>query len=70
MAGPVVGTHLSANPSMSGVAYRSIFAMSTSLFFMFGFITSLNDILVPHLMAVFDLNYAQSKLVQSIWFLG
>ena len=70
MAGPVVGTHLSANPSMSGVAYRPILAMLTSLFFMFGFITCLNDILVPHLKAVFDLNYAQSMLVQSIWFLG
>lgn len=36
----------------------------TSLFFMWGFITCLNDILIPHLKAVFDLTYVQAMLVQ------
>ncbi|GMG87949.1 sugar MFS transporter [Biformimicrobium ophioploci] len=40
----------------------------TSLFFMWGFITCLNDILIPHLKAVFDLNYAQAMLVQFCFF--
>jgi MFS transporter, FHS family, L-fucose permease len=70
MAGPIGSVHLSTNSSMSGVAYRPILAMLTTLFFMFGFVTCLNDILVPHLKAVFELNYAESMLVQSIWFLG
>src|SRR5262245_2065757 len=30
----------------------------TSLFFMWGFITVLNDVLVPHWKKLFDLNYA------------
>ncbi|NQV51667.1 MAG: sugar MFS transporter [Flavobacteriales bacterium] len=38
------------------------------LFFMWGFITSLNDILIPHLKAVFDLNYTQAMLVQFCFF--
>ncbi len=33
-------------------------ALLTSLFFIWGFITCLNDILIPHLKAVFTLNYA------------
>ncbi len=40
----------------------------TSLFFMWGFITCLNDILIPHLKAVFTLNYAQAMLVQFCFF--
>lgn len=40
----------------------------TSLFFMWGFITCLNDILIPHLKAQFDLNYTQAMLIQSCFF--
>lgn len=40
----------------------------TSLFFMWGFITALNDILIPHLKAVFSLNYTQAMLVQFCFF--
>ena len=40
----------------------------TSLFFIWGFITALNDILIPHLKAVFTLNYAQAMLVQFCFF--
>jgi FHS family L-fucose permease-like MFS transporter len=40
----------------------------TSLFFMWGFITCLNDILIPHLKAIFSLSYAQSMLVQFCFF--
>lgn len=44
------------------------FSLVTSLFFMFGFITCLNDILVPHLKALFDLDYARASLVQFCFF--
>ena len=40
----------------------------TSLFFMWGFITCLNDILIPHLKGVFDLSYTQAMLVQFCFF--
>ena len=47
---------------------RLAFAVVTSIFFMWGFITCLNDILIPHLKAVFTLNYTQASLVQFTFF--
>ncbi|HWR15732.1 MAG TPA: sugar MFS transporter [Terriglobales bacterium] len=47
---------------------RGAMAMVTSLFFMWGFITCLNDILIPHLKSIFDLNYTRAMLVQFSWF--
>jgi MFS transporter, FHS family, L-fucose permease len=43
-------------------------AMVTTLFFMWGFLTCLNDILIPHLKSIFDLNYAEAMLVQFVFF--
>lgn len=40
----------------------------TSVFFMWGFLTCLNDILIPHLKAVFELNYTRVMLVQFTFF--
>ncbi|MCA0893069.1 sugar MFS transporter [Microbulbifer agarilyticus] len=53
-----------------GVQENHRFALTalTILFFMWGFITCLNDILVPHLKAVFDLSYTQAMLVQFAFF--
>ena len=48
--------------------YRGAMAMVTTLFFMWGFLTCLNDILVPHLKAIFDLNYAKVMLIQFAFF--
>ena len=42
--------------------------MLTSLFFIWGFMTSLNDILIPHLRNAFSLNYTQALLVQLCFF--
>jgi len=47
---------------------RLVLTVITSIFFMFGFLTCLNDILIPHLKAVFELNYAQSMLIQFTFF--
>ena len=52
----------------SGQNYRRPLAMVTTLFFMWGFLTSLNDILIPHLKSVFDLNYAKAMLIQFAFF--
>ncbi|WDE06274.1 sugar MFS transporter [Thalassomonas viridans] len=40
----------------------------TSLFFIWGFLTSLNDILIPHLKNVFSLSYTQAMLIQFCFF--
>ncbi|HEX4001548.1 MAG TPA: sugar MFS transporter [Candidatus Acidoferrales bacterium] len=48
--------------------YRGALATVTTLFFMWGFLTSLNDILVPHLKSIFDLNYAEVMLIQFAFF--
>ena len=43
-------------------------SIATMLFFMWGFLTCLNDILIPHLKGIFELNYAQAMLVQFCFF--
>src|SRR5438128_2186864 len=43
-------------------------AVLTTLFFLSGFLAALNDILIPHLKPIFDLNYAQIMLVQFSFF--
>jgi MFS transporter, FHS family, L-fucose permease len=48
--------------------YRGALCVLSSLFFIWGFITSLNDILIPHLKAMFTLNYTQAMLVQFCFF--
>ena len=48
--------------------YRFALLSLTSLFFMWGFITCLNDILIPHLKSVFNLSYTQAMLVQFCFF--
>ncbi|WP_254427341.1 L-fucose:H+ symporter permease [Rhodanobacter sp. C01] len=40
----------------------------TTIFFMWGFLTCLNDILIPHLKSIFQLGYAQAILVQFTFF--
>ena len=48
--------------------YRPALAAATALFFIWGFLTSLNDILIPHLKGVFDLGYAGGAFVQLSFF--
>ena len=43
-------------------------AVATGLFFMVGFLTCLNDIVIPHLKSIFQLNYAEAMLVQFAFF--
>src|ERR1700688_2693987 len=52
----------------TGQSYTAPLATVTTLFFMWGFLTCLNDILVPHLKSIFDLNYAQAMLIQFAFF--
>jgi len=48
--------------------YMRPLAIVTTLFFMWGFLTCLNDILVPHLKSIFDLSYARVMLIQFAFF--
>jgi FHS family L-fucose permease-like MFS transporter len=48
--------------------YKRPLAVVTTLFFMWGFLTCLNDILVPHLKSIFELSYARVMLVQFAFF--
>jgi len=50
--------------------YPGALMMVTVLFFFWGFVTVLNDILVPHLKSVFDLNYTKVMLIQFAFFLA
>ncbi len=68
MATPV-GTVAAGRPSATE-RYGAALAVLATVFFMWGFATVLNDILVPHLKAVFSLNYGQSLLIQFVFYLG
>ena len=59
IAAPNTSTTTTMAPG-TGQSYGAPLATVTTLFFMWGFLTCLNDILVPHLKSIFDLNYTQS----------
>lgn len=48
--------------------YFGSLTILTSLFFIWGFITCLNDILIPHLKSIFELTYTQAMLIQFCFF--
>src|SRR6185369_14719596 len=54
--------------SQRPVDNRYALIVMTAIFFMWGFITELNDVLIPHLKAVFTLNYWQAMFVQFCFF--
>ncbi|MCV2361954.1 sugar MFS transporter [Paucibacter sp. DJ1R-11] len=51
-----------------GNSNTSALVIVTLLFFMWGLITSLNDVLIPHLKAIYTLSYVQAMLVQFCFF--
>jgi FHS family L-fucose permease-like MFS transporter len=56
------------NENTSARQYTSAFISLTFLFFMWGFMTVLNDILIPYLKGVFELSHTQAMLVQFAFF--
>jgi len=42
--------------------------VAIALFFMVGFLTCLNDVIIPHLKSIFELSYAEAMLVQFAFF--
>ncbi|NQU31780.1 MAG: sugar MFS transporter [Bacteroidetes bacterium] len=49
-------------------SYRTAFVSLTFLFFMWGFMTALNDILIPYLRGSFDLTHTKAMLIQFAFF--
>jgi MFS transporter, FHS family, L-fucose permease len=71
VAGPII----SAGAPLEGQAqapasYKSALSLLASLFFIWGFITVINNTLLPHLRSVFDLSYTQTTLIESVWFIA
>jgi len=48
--------------------YRTAFILMSTLFFIWGAIVSLNDILIPHLKSLFNMNYTETMLIQFCYF--
>ena len=72
MAGPTTDASIQVDATQDaahqGGNYRFALFALTSLFFMWGFLTCLNDILIPYLKNMFELNYTQAMLVQFCFF--
>jgi len=64
----VTSSEPAQNALASSEKYTRPLVIVTTLFFMWGFLTSLNDILVPHLKGIFELSYTQVMLVQFAFF--
>lgn len=64
-ATPVATSTSTAAP---GQTYRGPFAIMTVLFFMWGFMTVWNDLLIPRFKEAFTLTYFQAMLVQFAFF--
>src|SRR5258706_15742678 len=63
-------TERTTNPASTsnGQTYRGPFAIMTVLFFMWGFMTVFNDILIPRFKEAFTLNYVEVMLIQFAFF--
>ena len=70
MAGPVSSTAAIAADHHPGTRYGPALTLLASLFFMWGFITVINNTLLPHLRSVFELSYTQTTLIESVWFIA
>lgn len=71
MPAPLVADHESGpTPSTVTGRYGPTLSLLASLFFMWGFITVINNTLLPHLRSVFVLNYTQTTMIESVWFIA
>jgi len=70
MAGPAGSTSHTVGAATDPSVYRPALTLLATLFFMWGFITVINNTLLPHLRSVFDLNYTQTTLIESVWFIA
>src|SRR5882724_11622710 len=64
----ITSTTSSSTTSSNGQTYRGPFAIMTVLFFMWGFMTVFNDILIPRFKEAFTLDYYHAMFVQLAFF--
>lgn len=65
----IVNTNTSATTATApSKSYGAALSVVTTLFFMWGSLTALNDVLIPHFQHVFNLKLAVSMLVQTAFF--
>jgi len=65
---PLTSMKAPVQSTASAVTHRAALTVMTTLFFMWGFVTVLNDVLVAHLKSIFDLDYTRALLVQFAFF--
>ncbi|WP_137679968.1 sugar MFS transporter [Aurantiacibacter suaedae] len=71
MAGPSIVTDtIHPGGEQHPQKYGKTLALLATLFFMWGFITVINNTLLPHLRSVFELSYFQTTLIESVWFIA
>src|SRR6478736_2851017 len=70
MVGPPGTSAIALDPHPATSTYRPALSLLATLFFMWGFITVINNTLLPHLRSVFDLSYTQTTLIESTWFIA
>lgn len=63
-----ISTNSKSSSGSKGMNYKGALALLTTLFFMWGFLTCMNDILIPHLKGLFNLSITQAMLVQFTFF--
>jgi FHS family L-fucose permease-like MFS transporter len=68
MAAPPIAPALSQPLAPARSVATAALALLASLFFIWGFVTVLNDILIPHLKSVFELSYGQVLLIQFVFY--
>jgi FHS family L-fucose permease-like MFS transporter len=64
----ISSTPASTTATAPGTSYKAAMAVITTLFFMWGSLTSLNDVLIPYVQDVFKLKLAASMLIQAAFF--
>jgi FHS family L-fucose permease-like MFS transporter len=70
MSNPASVAGVRTEGEVPGSNYGPALALLASLFFMWGFITVINNTLLPHLRSVFQLSYTQTTLIESVWFIA
>jgi MFS transporter, FHS family, L-fucose permease len=70
MAGPLSSAAPATAELHPATRYGPALTLLASLFFMWGFITVINNTLLPHLRSVFELSYTQTTLIESVWFIA
>jgi len=66
----VSNTSAHAAPAGTGTNYGPALAVLTTLFFIWGSLTSLNDVIIPFAQNTFKVNIAESMLIQTAFFLA